>query len=416
MYGEELIGRSPMRAVAASIRGGLEAGQTGGVLARAGVGKTAFLVHVALHNLLRGVPVLHISLTDGQARVRSLYDEIFTEIGREAPVLERAAAQLSIERHRVIHACLGRAFGPAELGALLGTLADVMGFRPTVVVLDGQDVATYDGAAWGALAAERSIRIWVGLRIHREHHDQVEALAQRFDTAVYLEPKGTDIALRLLRAGGRAAVTAEELHLDPVSMLLRPEDAQDSITKPPSPHPSGCTLFSGGAQGAEATFGELAQKFGIKEVNFTFEGHTQAREVGVRVLDPRELSAGDVSLVYVAHRLHRHWDKTEMLRKVLQTQWHVVSNAAQVFVIGTIQADGTVHGGTGWSVELARRWNKRVWVFDQEKASWFVWRNEAWMKGEPVVESADFAGTGTRFLNDAGKQAIIDLFTRSFGE
>jgi hypothetical protein len=133
------------------------------------------------------------------------------------------------------------------------------------------------------------------------------------------------------------------------------------------------------------------------------------------VLDERALSAGDVSLVYVAHRLHRHWDKTETLRRVLQTQWHVVSHADQLFVVGAIQPDGTVHGGTGWSVELARRWNKRVWVFDQEHAAWFNWTGSSWTRGVPVIETPDFAGTGTRFLNDAGKAAIRDLFDRSFG-
>jgi hypothetical protein len=117
----------------------------------------------------------------------------------------------------------------------------------------------------------------------------------------------------------------------------------------------------------------------------------------------------------VAHRLHRHWDKTETLRKVLQTQWHVVSHATQIFVVGAIQPDGTVHGGTGWSVELAKRWNKRVWVFDQNHAGWFTWNGASWSRGEPVIQVPDFAGTGTRFLNDAGRDAIRGLFERSFG-
>ena len=69
MQPEQLIERSPMRAVAASIRGGLESGQVGVVLAPAGVGKSAFMVQVALHSLLKGSPVLHVSLRDNQARV-----------------------------------------------------------------------------------------------------------------------------------------------------------------------------------------------------------------------------------------------------------------------------------------------------------------------------------------------------------
>ena len=55
-------------------------------------------------------------------------------------------------------------------------------------------------------------------------------------------------------------------------------------------------LFSGGAPGAEAEFGACAERHGIEEVNFTFDGHTEARRRGVRVLNHEELQAGDVSL------------------------------------------------------------------------------------------------------------------------
>ncbi len=33
------------------------------------------------------------------------------------------------------------------------------------------------------------------------------------------------------------------------------------------------TLFSGGHKGAEAEFGKQAEKHGVNEVNFSFEGH-----------------------------------------------------------------------------------------------------------------------------------------------
>jgi KaiC/GvpD/RAD55 family RecA-like ATPase len=144
MHGEELIERSPMRALAAEIRGGLDAGQVGGVFARAGVGKSAFLVQIAMTYALRGNPVLHVSLTDGQARVRSFYDELLAEVSRAVSVRDRSAAQVELERNRVIHASLGRPFGPGDLEALVGTLSEVMHFRPIAVVVDGSDVSGLD--------------------------------------------------------------------------------------------------------------------------------------------------------------------------------------------------------------------------------------------------------------------------------
>ena len=59
-------------------------------------------------------------------------------------------------------------------------------------------------------------------------------------------------------------------------------------------------LFSGGAPGAEAEFGACAERHGVEEVNFTFDGHKLARHRGVRVLNHEELLAGDVSLDYVS--------------------------------------------------------------------------------------------------------------------
>ena len=415
MQPEQLIERSPMRAVAASIRGGLAPGQVGVVLAPAGVGKSAFMVQVALHSLLKGSPVLHISLRDNQARVRSFYDEILAEIAQAARPGVVSQAQVSVERSRVIHSCLGRSFDADDLRALMATLSEVMDFCPTLVMVDGLDAKDMDTDSLAAVASESNIRLWISVRTHRSSGPSAEKIAESFDTAVTLSPSGSGVDLHILRSGGMPSTESESLSLDPVTMMVRPEDVRDPATAPPSPHPSVCTLYSGGATGAEVAFGEAAEKWNISEVNFTFEGHKQSRSQGTRLLSERELSAGDVSLVYVAHRLHRHWDRTTILRKVLQTQWHVVSHAAQVFVVGVIQPDGTVHGGTGWSVELARRWNKRVWVFDQNHEAWYTWTGSEWSKGEPVIETPTFAGTGTRFLNDAGRLAVRELFERSFG-
>ena len=42
--------------------------------------------------------------------------------------------------------------------------------------------------------------------------------------------------------------------------------------------PENCTLFSGAAKGAETEFGAQAEKAGIEEVNFSFEGHPVKRK------------------------------------------------------------------------------------------------------------------------------------------
>src|ERR671937_1160080 len=108
--------------------------------------------------------------------------------------------------------------------------------------------------------------------------------------------------------------------------------------------PSDCILFSGGAPGAEAAFGEEAERHGVEEVNFTFDGHTIERHRGLRVLNHEELLAGDVSLEYVSKLMNRRYTEGLTLRKILQTIWYQVNNGQEIYVVGHIEEDNTVRG------------------------------------------------------------------------
>jgi len=177
-----------------------------------------------------------------------------------------------------------------------------------------------------------------------------------------------------------------------------------------------CTLFSGAAQGAEAEFGAAAERHGIEEVNFTFEGHSDARTRGIRVLTHRELEHGDVSLAYVSKLMHRRYPDTPLFKKVLQSIWHQVNSGQEIYVVGKIQPDDTVKGGTGWGAEFAKLCNKPLFVFDQDQDGWFRWSGDRWEKAaDPVIQHPEFTGTGTRFLQPNGRAAIEALFARSFG-
>jgi hypothetical protein len=183
--------------------------------------------------------------------------------------------------------------------------------------------------------------------------------------------------------------------------------------------PADSILFSGGAPGAEAEFGACAERYGVEEVNFTFEGHRCDRHRGVRVLNHEELQAGDVSLEYVARLLHRRYTDSPTIRKVLQTLWYQVNYGQEIYVIGTVLGDGTVRGGTGWGAEFAKLCNKPLHVFDQETDTWDRWTGTAWVPCDaataPVIAHPHFTGTGTRSLTANGRRAIESLFARSFG-
>jgi hypothetical protein len=180
-----------------------------------------------------------------------------------------------------------------------------------------------------------------------------------------------------------------------------------------------CILFSGGAPGAEAEFGVQAERYGIDEVNFTFEGHNIVRQRGLRVLNHEELLAGDISLEYVSRLMNRRYTGGQMLRKILQTIWYQVNNGQEIYVIGHIEDDKTVRGGTGWGAEFAKLCNKPLFVFDQARDGWFGWTGKDWEprpSDQVVIDHPHVTGTGTRVLEENGRQAIASLFERSFGK
>lgn len=176
-----------------------------------------------------------------------------------------------------------------------------------------------------------------------------------------------------------------------------------------------CTFYGGGHQGAEITFAEAAEKWGVEQAIFSFPGQQITWQKEVKELSDAELKRGDISMELVSKMMGRKYYDAEKIRKVLQTIFHMVNNGHQVFVVGTILDDNTVKGGTGWAVELAKLFNRPLSVFDQNKNQWFTWDNGAWKEDSPVIKHLTFTGSGTRNLNDAGRKAIFSLFEKSFG-
>lgn len=175
-----------------------------------------------------------------------------------------------------------------------------------------------------------------------------------------------------------------------------------------------CTLFHGGLKGAESIFGENAEKYGVNEVIFTFDGHRLNRERNLVVLSAEELQRGDISMEIASRMMNRTYYETEKIRKVLQAIFHMVNKGHQIFVIGSILDDNSVKGGTGWAVELAKLFNRPLHVFDQNKTQWFTWQNDSWQEDTPEITYDSFVGSGTRYLSDEGSAAIEKLFTDSF--
>lgn len=426
MYRKEVNERSPLRILERSIHGGLGEGNLGVVMARAGVGKTAFLVQVGLDDAMRERPVLHVAMGQTLEHVHAWYDALFDDIAVASNLEERESTRAVVNKNCVIQAFADEPLSVERLEKVVQRYEESADFHPKVLLIDGfdwespaDDVGTRVGA-FKEVAARLGAELWMSAQTHRDviesHPTTVtppcEPMVDRIDVAVFLEPKGEHVRLRLLKDHDESRPFDTHLLLDPDTLrLIGDGDTPRTVSLPASAH----TMQSGGACGAESEFGAGAERFGLREVTFTFAGRVPERTRGLVELSEAELKRGAVSSAYVQSQLNRTFPKDEAFQSILHSIWHQVATAGEVFVVGEILEDGTVHGGTGWGAELARHFKKPLHVFDQNKEAWFRWDGNAWVGVEPPrIRRTRFAGTGTRNLTDAGRRAITTLFETSF--
>jgi len=426
MFAKETSEQSPLRILERSIHGGLGAGKLGVVMARAGVGKTAFLVQIGLDDSLRDRPVLHIALGQTLEHVNAWYEALFDDLQVAESAVERESLRAAATRNRLIQAFPDHGLPLERVEASVKLYQECLRFRPAALIVDGFDWGRPKeklGAEVDALkgVAERlDAELWMSAQTHREATPETptgvappcQPVSMHIDVAVFLEPRGNAVSVRLLKDHDRQEPSSTHLLLDPDTMRLVRDDTPSEVGKLPT---SAFSLVSGGAAGTEAEFGAQAESYGLHEVTFTFAGRAPERTRGLVELSDAELQRGAVSSLYLEQQLHRTFRDDESFQKVLQTIWHQVTAAGEVFVIGDPQTDGTVRGGTGWAAALARHFDKPLHVFDQDAGCWMSWSDEVWSEVEPPrICRTRFAGTGTRSLNDTGRRAIVALFERSF--
>ena len=181
------------------------------------------------------------------------------------------------------------------------------------------------------------------------------------------------------------------------------------------------SLASGDAVGSDAAWTSAAREAGIKNTrNFSTKSYD--------ALSEEEKKEADSEYLKAAAELSRPaLSNTTYKGKLVRRNWLQVKNADAVFAIGSIvnslergrsglnySKHAVVDGGTGYAVQMAINNNKPVHVFDQDKGKWFTWKDGNFVEEPSPVLTKRFAGIGTRQINDSGKAAIKEIFSRTF--
>jgi hypothetical protein len=230
---KDLMQRNPFRLLGEEAGQHLDAGELGAVLARAGVGKTAFLVQLALDGLLRDKKVLHISIDDPVNKVTIWYEEVFRHITDQYQDQAASFQEIweAIVPHRFIMTFKVEGFSVPKLQERLTDLTTQNIFSPDIVIIDGLPVDGQDTEILKelkALSSSGGYPVWVTVLTHR--HDETDSsglpvkLAEAvkcFDAVIQLQPEKDKIHVRAVK--GTSEIKADALLLDPESHLITKE-------------------------------------------------------------------------------------------------------------------------------------------------------------------------------------------------
>jgi hypothetical protein len=230
MLKKDLMIRNPLRLMGQESNDILPAGGFGAVMARAGVGKTALLVQLALDSLLNNKKVLHISLEDPVNKVSLWYEEVFSHIAHQYDKSRMNELWETILPQRFIMTFRVEGFSVPKLEERLTDLIEQKIFDPSMIIIDG---LPFDSQVRPSLlelketARRNNWHIWFTIRTHRHQAPdenglpiQLSHVAELFEVALQLQPEGKEIHIRALK-GGDAAAEHKNLQLDPATLLIK---------------------------------------------------------------------------------------------------------------------------------------------------------------------------------------------------
>ena len=233
MLKNELILKNPLRRMGYESDDILKRGEFGAVMARAGVGKTAFLVQLALNSMLREKNVLHISLNDPVKKISLWYKEVFNRIATQYAIHQSAQLWDTVLPHRFIMTFRVEGFSVPKLEERLTDLIEQSIFKPHTMIIDGlpfDDAVNRDLADLKNLASRQGMHVWFTVRTHRHEEPgpsgtpaQLIQVADLFEVAIQLVPVGKQIQIKAFKGLGSQG-DQPDLMLDPATMLIQDQD------------------------------------------------------------------------------------------------------------------------------------------------------------------------------------------------
>ena len=226
----DFIKVSPLKLLEMSSGNGLGKGNLGVLMARAGVGKTACLIHIAFDMLFRKQKLVHVSLEDTPEKVASYYNVIFSDLIKALEIKDETEGRILLERNRMILAYLNKSFEINRLKRNLNNLKEQIDFIPDIIIVDGLNFEKVDVEIMGEfkkVAEEFNVEVWFSALSHRHITEKNEKgipyPCSRVDdflsVIIQLDPSESGIFLKLIKDHGHQVDNDSSIRLDPNTFL-----------------------------------------------------------------------------------------------------------------------------------------------------------------------------------------------------
>ncbi len=201
----------------------------GAILSRAGVGKTTFLVQIAMTQLLQDKKILHISLLEGMDKINVRYSEVYNSLVDSIGYVDPAKAHKlweEIESNKVGISYNNKSLDTSKIRDYLNSFSAANLPIPGIIILDGLDFnqdVTSQLSELKVLFDEFSIPTWFSIQCHRDGTldpekipVQLETYNDFFDNAFLLWP--ADNKIKVISLKGENAKD-QDLLLDPANLI-----------------------------------------------------------------------------------------------------------------------------------------------------------------------------------------------------
>ena len=226
----DFIKVSPLKLLEMSSGDGLGKGNLGVLMARAGVGKTACLIHIAFDMLFRKKRLVHVSLEDSPEKVTSYYNVIFSDLVKALEIRDETEGRMLLERNRMILAYLHKSFEIDRLRRNLNNLREQIEFIPDILIVDGLDFEKVDAETMQGfknVAGEFNVEIWFSALSHRHITDKNEKgipypcnrVDEFLSVVIHLDPGESGIFLKLIKDHDYEVNDDSYIRLDPNTFL-----------------------------------------------------------------------------------------------------------------------------------------------------------------------------------------------------